>query len=276
MGQADVRALRKPRMGECAKRRPFRLERERRSFRPRWWITVIPSSAGFARLAGDGPAGMPGGLRDPVTERGPDAQSVPAALVGIRGIRRGLGLGSQGRGQFGEGPRYDVQVAVHRPQLHQDVPDIGFQARRGGGLGAGRRGDALVLCALLPARCARARGAAPFRARGWRRPLLLIPPDARRGGRGAARQPVKEARGSLWRGGDHRVEAGAPRGARAKRCRGCGKRWGQQRGQHGGAGRKRLGLAGGGGGRQGGGGGAGLLRREEQGGGRLGVQGTGL
>lgn len=201
---------------------------------------------------------------------------MPTALVGIRSVRRGLGLRSQGRGQFGEGPRYDVQVAVHRPQLHQDVPDIGFQARRDGGRGAGRQGGALVLCALLPARCTRARGAAPFRALGRRRPLPLIPAEAWRGSRGAARLPVKEARGSLWRGGDHRVEASAPRGAGARRRRGCRKRWGQQWGQHGGARRKRLGLAGGGGGRQGGGGGARLLRREEQGGRRLRVQGTGL
>lgn len=77
---------------------------------------------------------------------------VPAALVVIHPIRRGLGLGPQGRGQFGEGLRYDIQVAIHGPQLHQDVPDIGFQARRGGGdgRGGGRQGGPRILCALLP------------------------------------------------------------------------------------------------------------------------------
>lgn len=76
---------------------------------------------------------------------------VPAALVVTRPIRQGLGLGPQGRGQFGEGLSYDVQVAVHGPQLHQDVPNIGFQARRGRGdrRGGGRQGGPRILCTLL-------------------------------------------------------------------------------------------------------------------------------
>lgn len=77
---------------------------------------------------------------------------VPAVLVVICPIRQGLGLGPQGRGQFGEGLRYDAQMAVHGPQLHQDVPNIGFQARRGSGdgRGSGRQGGHRILCALLP------------------------------------------------------------------------------------------------------------------------------
>lgn len=199
---------------------------------------------------------------------------VAAPLVGIWGIWQGLWLRPQGRGQFGECPRYDVQVAVHRPQLRQDVPDIGFQTRRGSGWGAGRWGVSRVLGTLLSARCAPARGAAPLGALDRSQPLSLIHPEARRGGRRAARQPVKEARGSLRGGGYDRVEARAPRGTGAGK--GSGKRLLQQRGQHRGTRRKRRGFTGGGGGRQGSGGGAWLLRREEQGGRRLGVQGTGL
>lgn len=195
-----------------------------------------------------------------------------APSVAIPGIRLRLRLRPQGRGQFREGPRYDVQVAIHRPQLHQDVPDAGFQGRGGGGggPGAGRRGSARVLRALLPACCARARGAGS-------RPITLIPADAGRGGRGAAGQPVDEARSSLRGGGDHRVEAGAPGGARARggRRRGGGERR-QQRGQNRGPRGERLGLAGRRGRRKRGGGGAWVLGGEEQGGRRLGVQGAGL
>ena len=82
-----------------------------------------------------------------------------APSLGIWGIGRGLRLRPQGGGQFGEGPRDDIQVTVHCPQLHQDVPNIGFQTGRGGRPGAGLRGGAQDLSALLPARCARARGA---------------------------------------------------------------------------------------------------------------------
>lgn len=199
---------------------------------------------------------------------------VAAPLVGIWGIRQRLWLRPQGGSQFGEGPRYDVQVAVHRPQLRQDVTDICFQTRRSSRWGAGRWGGSRVFSTLLSAPCGPARGAALLRALDRRQPLSLIRPEARRGGRGAARQPVKEARGSLRGGGNDRVEACAPCGAGAGK--GSGKRLLQQRGQHRGTRRKRRGFTGGGGGRQGSGGGAWLLRREEQGGRRLGVQGTGL
>lgn len=106
-------------------------------------------------------------------------------------------------------------MAVHRPQFHQYVPDIGLQAGNGGGRRAGRRGGARVLRALLLARCARALGAARVLTLAGR-PLPLIPADAGRGGRGAAWQPVNEAWGSLRGGGDHRVEARAARGAGAR------------------------------------------------------------
>lgn len=98
-----------------------------------------------------------------------------APSLGIWGIRRGLRLRPQGRGQFGEGPRDDVQVTVHCPQLHQDVPNIGFQTGGGSRPGAGLWGGAQVLSALLPASCARARGAGPG-------PISLIPAGAGRGG----------------------------------------------------------------------------------------------
>lgn len=196
--------------------------------------------------------------------------------VGIRGVRQGLRWGPQGRGQFGEGPRYDVQVAVHGPQLHQDVPDAGFQAGGRGGPRAGLRGGSRGLPgALLPARCPGARDAAPLGPQGGRRPLALVPADSRRGGRGAAGQPVAKARGRVRGGDNDGVEACASGGAGAGRRGGRGGRW-QQRGQHGGAWGEGLGLAGGGGRRQCGRRGAGLLGGQEQGGRRLGVQSTGL
>lgn len=198
-------------MGETEKASQGRERETRHHFRLKCWgrsillsgsaesSRVVPSSAGFAWLLGDEQAGMPGVLGPPLLSmarmHGPRA----APLVGVWGIVRGLGLRPQGRGQFGEGPRYGVQMAVHRPQLHQDVPNIGFQAGRGGP-GAGWRGGTRV---LVPARCARARGAAPLGTLGGGQPLLFIPSDARGGGRGTAGQPVDQARTSVRRGGDN-------------------------------------------------------------------------
>lgn len=129
-----------------------------------------------------------------------------SASVGIPGLGQGLWRRPQGRGEFGEGPRYDVQVAVHGPQLHQDVPDAGFQTGGRGRPGAERWGGSGGLGALLPACCSRMRGGCG--------PLPLIPTDAGRGGHAAAGQPVAKARGSVGGGDDDRVEACASRGTR--------------------------------------------------------------
>lgn len=87
-----------------------------------------------------------------------------------------LGLRSQGGGQFGESPGYDVQVAVHCPQLYQDVADIRFQAHGGSRRGASARlwGGTQLPSALIPACHPWARCAAVIRVLAPQLPLSSL------------------------------------------------------------------------------------------------------
>lgn len=152
--------------------------------------------------------------------------------IGIWCFRHRLGRGYQRRGQFSEGLRYDVQVTVHCPKLYQDVPNIGLQGGSGGCRGTGRWRDFRILSVITPGR-AWVLTVAPLGSwsRGQHRlwPLTILALDTRRGGRGAAGQPVNKVGCGLWGGGDDGVEPRVPRDAGARGCRGSGQGW-QERG----------------------------------------------
>lgn len=73
-------------------------------------------------------------------------------LIGIWCFRHRLGPGYQRRGQFSEGLRYDVQVAIHCPQLHQNVPNIGLQGGSSGWRDTGGWGGSTILSMIIPSR----------------------------------------------------------------------------------------------------------------------------